>query len=524
MAGSLGGIFLAYAWNRTLFREVQQRSAEFRESEQRFRLTFEQAAVGIAHVGLDGQWLRVNQKLCDIVGYTREELLLRTFQDITYPEDLEADLVLVRQALAGETATYAMEKRYIRKNGSLIWVQLTVALARGPENEPEYFISIVEDINERKHLEEQLRHSQKMEAIGRLAGGVAHDFNNLLTVISGYGEMMIQETAHAPRLQSKAEAICAAAERAAVLTRQLLAFSRRQLVQPRTVDLNDVVEKMEQMLHRLIGEKVVLATVRRANPARVRIDPGQIEQVVVNLAVNARDSMPEGGTVTIQVGQQEFAGAIAATIEVRDEGTGMTEDVLAHLYEPFFTTKARGSGTGLGLSIVYGIIKQAGGTIDVDTQLGRGTTFRVVLPEVTNGELQPAPRDTSKPVVRGSETVMLVEDEEALRGLAVQVLRANGYTVLEASTGEEAERVCSEFKGAIHILVTDVVMPGMNGPALAGRLQSSRPLLRVLYISGYTENVLEVQGKLGSVTAFLQKPFAPSVLVHRVRELLDVRT
>ncbi len=284
------------------------------------------------------------------------------------------------------------------------------------------------------------------------------------------------------------------------------------------------LKKMEQMLHRLIGAKVVLATVRRANPACVRIDPGQIEQVVVNLAVNARDAMPEGGTVTIEVGQQDFAGALAATIEVRDEGTGMTEDVLAHLYEPFFTTKARGGGTGLGLSIVYGIIRQAGGTIDVDTQLGRGTTFRVVLPEVANGDLQPAPRDASKLVIRGSETVMLVEDEEALRGLAVQVLRANGYAVLEASTGEEAERVSGDFKGAIHILVTDVVMPGMNGPALAGRLRSSRPLIRVLYISGYTENVLEVQGKLGSVTAFLQKPFAPSVLVHRVRELLDVRT
>ena len=267
LAGSLGGIFLAYAWNRTLFREVRLRTAEFQESEQRFRLTFEQAAVGIAHVGLDGQWLRVNQKLCDIVGYTREELSRRTFQDMTYPEDLDADLALVRKALAGEIATYAMEKRYIRKNGSLIWIQLTVALARGPQNEPQYFISIVEDIDERKHLEEQLRHSQKMEAIGRLAGGVAHDFNNLLTVISGYGEMMIKETAHEPSLQSKAEAICAAAERAAVLTHQLLAFSRRQLVQPRIVDLNDVVAKMEQMLHRLIGEKIVLATIRRSDPA-----------------------------------------------------------------------------------------------------------------------------------------------------------------------------------------------------------------------------------------------------------------
>jgi CheY-like chemotaxis protein len=334
--------------------------------------------------------------------------------------------------------------------------------------------------------------------------------------------MIIKETAHESSLHSKAEAICAAAERAAVLTHQLLAFSRRQLVQPRIVDLNEVVAKMELMLDRLIGEKVVLATIRRSAPAWVKIDPGQIEQVIVNLALNAQDSMPEGGTVTIEVGRAEMTGAVAATLEVRDAGTGMTADVLAHLYEPFFTTKARGKGTGLGLSIVYGIIKQAGGTIDVDTQLRRGTTFRIVLPEVTNVELQPETRNAPEPVVQGSETVMLVEDEDALRALAAQVLRENGYTVLEAATGEDAERKYREFKGTIAVLVTDVVMPGMNGPALAGRLRSTRPLMRVLYISGYAENVLDVQDELGPVTGFLQKPFAPSVLMHRVRELLDV--
>jgi len=522
LAGSVGGIFLAYAWNRTLFRAVRLRTAEVQESEHRFRLTFEQAAVGIAHVGLDGQWLRVNQKLCDIVGYTREDLSRLTFQDMTYPEDLDADLALVRKCLAGEIPTYSMEKRYIRQNGSLIWIQLTVSLARGRRNEPQYFISIVEDIDERKRLEEQLRHSQKMEAIGRLAGGVAHDFNNLLTVISGYGEMVMRETAHEPSLQSKAEAICASAERAAVLTRQLLAFSRRQLVQPRIVDLNDVVAKMEQMLHRLIGEKIVLATSLRSEPTQVKIDPGQIEQVIVNLAVNAQDSMPEGGRLTIEVGRTELSGAAAATLDVRDEGVGMTADVLSHLYEPFFTTKPR--GTGLGLSIVYGIIKQAGGTINVDSQLGRGTSFHIVLPEVSKVELHPETRITSDPVVLGSETILLVEDEDALRGLAANVLRASGYTVLEASMGEDAERTSVEFKGAIAVLVTDVVMPGMNGPALAKQLHSSRPLMKVLYISGYTENVLGVQAELGPMTGFLQKPFTPSVLVHRVRELLDAQS
>jgi len=350
---------------------------------------------------------------------------------------------------------------------------------------------------------------------------VAHDFNNLLTVISGYGEMMIKNTTNESSLRSQAEAICAAAKRAAVLTHQLLAFSRRQIVQPQIVDLNDVVAKMEQMLDRLIGEKVVLATIQRQDPARVKIDPGQIEQVIVNLAINAQDSMPEGGRLLIKVGRAETAGIAAVTLEVRDEGTGMTSDVLAHLYEPFFTTKARGKGTGLGLSIVYGIIKQAGGTIDVDTQLGRGTTFRIVLPEVTNVELHSEARSAPEPVVQGSETVMLVEDEHALRALVAQVLRANGYTVLEASTGEDAERVCREFQGGIALLVTDVVMPGMNGPALARQLQASRPRMRVLYMSGYTENVLDPEHDLGPGTEFVQKPFAPSLLVHRVRELLD---
>lgn len=523
LAGAIGGIFLAYAWNRTLFREVRLRTAEFQESEQRFRLTFEQAAVGIAHVGLDGQWLRVNQKLCDIVGYTRQELSRLTFQDMTYPEDLEADLALVEKALSGEIATYTIEKRYIRKGGSLVWIQLTVALARGPRNEPQYFISIVQDIEERKQLEEQLRHSQKMEAVGRLAGGVAHDFNNMLTVISGYGEMIANETAGEPAMQSRAEAICAAAGRAAVLTQQLLAFSRRQVVQPRIVDLNDVVVKMQQMLHRLIGEKVVLSTVLLRDPALVKVDPGQMEQVIMNLAVNAQDSMPDGGPLTIEVGRRESAGSATVTLEVRDAGKGMTAEVLAHLYEPFFTTKPRGKGTGLGLSIVYGIIKQAGGTIQVETQVGRGTTFRIVLPEASSVEAEPEARRIPERAAPGSETVMLVEDEDALRELAGQVLRASGYTVMEASSGEAAESVFREFEGAIALLVTDVVMPGMNGPELAARVYLTRPRMKILYISGYAEDVLDVQD-LGPGTKFLQKPFSPTDLVQQVRELLDEST
>jgi PAS domain S-box-containing protein len=521
LAGSLGGIFLAYIWNRTLFREVGLRTAEFLASEQRFRMTFEQAAVGIAHVSREGNWLRVNQKLCDIVGYTREELLELTFQDITYPEDLDADLAKVRDMLSGAIPTYTMEKRYIRKNGSMIWIQLTVAMAQGSETEPAYFISIVEDINERKLLEEQLRQSQKMEAIGRLAGGVAHDFNNLLTVISGYGEMMKRETENNRSLHAQADAICIAAERAAALTRQLLAFSRHQIVQPQILDLNEAVSKMEGMLHRVIGEKVSLSTRPHSEPARVKIDRGQIEQVIVNLAVNAQDAMPDGGKLTIGVGREVSAGMPWVTLEVRDTGTGMTADVMAHLYEPFFTTKPRGKGTGLGLSIVYGIVKQAGGTIRAETLFGHGTTFRILLPEAIGVEVAAEVKKAPDAPGSGSETLILVEDEEALRNLTGSVLRASGYTVLEAPSAENAERICSEFPGAIALLVTDVVMPGMNGPALAERLRTARPGMRVLYISGYTEDGLDLQD-LDPVTGFLQKPFAPSLLAKRVRELLDV--
>jgi PAS domain S-box-containing protein len=521
LAGSLGGIFLAYIWNRTLFREVGLRTAAFLASEQRFRMTFEQAAVGIAHVSPEGHWLRVNQKLCDIVEYTREELLQHTFQEITYPEDLDADMAKVRDMLAGRIPTYTMEKRYIRKSGTLIWIQLTVAMAPGSANEPSYFISIVEDINDRKLLEEQLRQSQKMEAIGRLAGGVAHDFNNLLTVISGYGEMMMRDTANNPSLHSQAGAICTAAERAAALTRQLLAFSRQQIVQPCVMDLNEAVAKMEQMLHRVIGEKVSLTTLRYSSPARVKIDPGQVEQVIVNLAVNAQDAMPEGGRLTIEVGREVTAEQAWVLLEVRDTGTGMTADVMAHLYEPFFTTKPRGKGTGLGLSIVYGIVKQAGGTIRAETLFGHGTTFRILLPEAPGAQVPPEVQQAARSDGSGSETLILVEDEDALRGLTGNVLRACGYTVLEAATAEHAERVSGEFAGSISLLVTDVVMPGMNGPALAQRLRTARPGIRVLYISGYTENGLNLQD-LDPVTGFLQTPFAPSLLTQRVRELLDV--
>jgi PAS domain S-box-containing protein len=521
LAGSLGGIFVAYGWNRTLFRMVRARTAELQESEQRFRMTFDHAAVGIAHVAPDGRWLRVNQKLCDIVGYTRDELLQRTFQEITHAEDLDADLENIRRTLAGQIQTFSMQKRYIHKSGAPVWIYLTVALARGSRKEPRYFISVVEDITERKHLEEQLQQSQKMEAIGRLAGGIAHDFNNLLTVIGGYGQMMLSEIHENDPLRPKAEAICRSSNRAAALTSQLLAFSRRQVVQPRVLNLNGLVTGLEEMLHRLLGETILLKTIQSKLPARVKVDPGQFEQVIVNLAVNARDAMADGGELTIEVATAEIDQLPRVTLSVRDNGTGMDAEVQSHLFEPFYTTKARGKGAGLGLSIVYGIVEQSGGNITVSSEVGQGTVFQIFLPRVIAEETEPAAALPAGKFTPGSETILLVEDEESLRKLAGEILRLSGYTVLEAANGEDALSIHRRFTGPIPLLVTDMIMPGMNGRVLAERMRDSLPEMKVLFISGYTENLLDLHGPLGPATAFLQKPFAPAVLARTVRELLD---
>ena len=523
LAGSFGGIALAYAWNRSLLRQVRARTKELEESEQRFRITFDHAAVGIAHVAPDGRWLRVNQKLCEIVGYSREELQQRTFQDITHAEDLDADLEFVRRVLAGEIQNYSMQKRYIHKNGSVLWIHLTVALVRGRRKEPRYFISVVEDISQRVQLEEQLRQSQKMEAIGRLAGGVAHDFNNLLTVIAGYGQMLASQLPPQDPSRYKAEEICRSADRAAALTSQLLAFSRRQVVQPKVVNMNDLVNGMHEMLQRLIGEAISLKTATRDEKALVKVDPSQFEQVIVNLAVNARDAMPEGGDLRIEVATVEYGGNRMVSLAIRDTGAGMDAEVQSHLFEPFYTTKDRGKGTGLGLSIVYGIVKQSSGTIRVDSQPGRGASFEILLPRIFENEPSSAVSSTPATTTPVCETILLVEDEGALRALIREVLRASGYNVLEAASGEEAVALHGQLSGSLSLLVTDMIMPGMNGRVLAEQLRALHRGLKVLYISGYTENLLDGYESVSADTAFLQKPFTPAVLTRTVRLLLDPR-
>ncbi len=629
--------------------------AALRESEERFRATFEQAAVGIAHVSTDGRFLRVNRKLCDILGYTDAELQDLDFKSITHPEDLDADVGNLGRLLRGEIETYSFEKRYLCRDGSAVWVNLTVSLARESSGEPKHFISVVEDISTRKRaedalnqsearfralfenavygmylsnaedtlfdvnaalvamlgydteaslvgrpvsasyrdpgvgdafaercrresmvrgveaewvrrdgqplyvrlsgrvtrdetgqpsgfeviveniseqrsLEAQFRQAQKMEAVGRLAGGIAHDFNNLLTAILGYSELVLSRAPADDPFRADIMEIRLAAERAAGLTRQLLAFSRKQVIAPRVVRLGSVVAEMEPMLRRLIGEDIDLRL--RIDGGYVNADPGQLEQVIMNLSVNARDAMPAGGRLAIETSDVDLdASAVAGMadlqpgsyvkMDVADAGSGMDAETLAHLFEPFFTTKERGKGTGLGLSTVHGIVGQASGRVFVTSTPGAGTTFTIYLPRVAGIATPEEARAPQRAGAAGDETILVVEDEGEVRSLMQRVLKRKGYTVLTALDGEAALAIGRERKGTIHLVVSDVVMPRMSGPEMARQLEVLRPDVKVLYLSGYADEKVNLRGAIGAESAFLQKPFTPTALERKVREVLD---
>jgi nitrogen-specific signal transduction histidine kinase/CheY-like chemotaxis protein len=384
---------------------------------------------------------------------------------------------------------------------------------------------------ETKRLEQQLRHAQKMEAVGRLAGGVAHDFNNMLTIISGYSGLLLDHPETLEPLRNYVNEIKNASARAASLTRQLLAFSRQQVLAPRVLDLNAVVANIEKMLKLLIGEDISLVTVLGERLWPIKADAGQLEQVLLNLAVNARDAMPDGGGLTIETANVEMDSTSAQAhfplspgpyvlLTFSDTGIGMDAETQARIFEPFFTAKEKGEGTGLGMAMVYGIVKQSGGYIWVSSEAGKGTTFRIYLPrtEVEVDESGAARRGVE--AQSGTETLLLVEDEEAVRGLVRNILRERGYTVLEASRGAEALELSELYAGRIDLLVTDVVMPQMSGRELARRLANSRPQIKVLYISGYADRAVWCEGGLDSGGAFLQKPFSPEALVGKVREVL----
>ena len=428
---------------------------------------------------------------------------------------------------------FFLEYRFRARNGRYMQIWDKGRVVRDESGRPQRLIGAIVDISERKRLEDELRQAQKMEAIGRLAGGVAHDFNNLLTVIHGYSEMLMRDIGKPERAAQHIDEIKKGADRAAALTRQLLAFSRRQVLAPEVMDLHAVVTNMAAMLHRLLGEDIELKIAGSPQPRLVRADRGQMEQVIMNLAVNARDAMPKGGALTLETSvvnlDEDYAAGIVtvvpgsyAMLTVRDTGLGMAEEVRAHIFEPFFTTKEAGRGTGLGLATVYGIVKQSGGYIWVSSKPGQGTTFTIHLPEVAEEHAKPgntAARETPA-AIAGRETILLVEDEAPVRRLVFQILCEAGYAVRQAGHGREALEIASNSAEPIRLLITDVVMPHMNGRELADELARRFPQMKVLFISGYPGNAVEERGILEPGSHFLQKPFSSETLLRRVQEIL----
>ncbi|MEW6741410.1 MAG: PAS domain S-box protein [Planctomycetota bacterium] len=653
-------------------RAARARLAELEREQRRYRATFEHAPVGIVESTLDGRFVRVNKRFCDIFGYSRKELLARDFRSITHPDDLAISIEVTRQVAAGNRATQSLEKRYIRKDGTLVWGRVTLSLLRDDAGRPDAIVAIVEDISQRKQaedalraseeryrnvydtaplafvvwdlehrvtgwnnraeeifgwsrdeilgrnffeflipeqararvesvvsairrgevernvvndnltksgeiltcqwnnsilydsagqpagvmslalditahkraeeerqrLEAQLRRAQKMEAVGQFAGGVAHDFNNILTTILGHAELLRAELA---RLQGAGspvpdslQDIERSAQRAATLTRQLLVFSRRQVTQPEVLDLNDILRRMERLFQRVLSEDIRLTTMVASDLHRVVADSGQIEQVITNLVVNARDAMPRGGQLTLETRNVTLDDAYVAThgdarpgphvvLAVSDTGEGMDAKTLEHMFEPFFTTKPVGEGTGLGLATAYGIVKQAGGHITVYSEPGRGSTFRVYLPAVDLPLSAPRPPPRDEEVSGGSETILVCEDDPAVRGLTTKLLQSAGYDVLAAESGEQALCLAAAHPRQVHLLVTDVIMPDMNGRKLAEALRERTPRLETLYVSGYTSNIIAHHGVLNGGVNLLEKPFRRATLLRRVRDLLDRR-
>ncbi|MFI5380950.1 MAG: ATP-binding protein, partial [Tepidisphaerales bacterium] len=432
-----------------------------------------------------------------------------------------------------------MELRCVKKDGSQQWVSLNAVVQRDKDGKPEKILGIVTDITERKRVEEekagletQLRHAQKMESVGRLAGGVAHDFNNMLGVILGHTELAMEQVDPAQPLYGDLEEIRKAAERSANLTRQLLAFARKQTAAPRVLDVNQTVAGMLKMLERLIGEDIHLHWQPNADLWPVHVDPSQLDQILANLCVNARDAIEGVGEITIETGNialdegycARHAGLLPGeyvTLTVSDTGSGMDRETQSHLFEPFFTTKGVGAGTGLGLATVYGIVKQNNGWINVDSKLGRGTTFTIYLPRHVNKAGPTLSDGATQSVVRGHETILLVEDESLILTMTTTMLQKQGYTVLAAGTPGEAIRLAREHAGEIHLLMTDVVMPEMNGRDLARNLLSLYPGLKRLFMSGYTADVIAHHGVLDEGVYFMQKPFSMSRLSVKVRQALD---
>lgn len=484
----------------------------------------------------DGRFTLANKAVAAVYGTTPDELVGRSDADFNpNQEEVEQLLAADREVMAtGQPKVIPEEPVTDATTGETRWYQTIKVPLQSPDGTARQVLGVATDITQRKLLEDQLVQAQKMEAVGRLAGGIAHDFNNLLTVVMGHVGLLVAEMARDDPHRPELEEVLRATQRAATLTQQLLAFSRKQVLQPKVLDLNDLVRGTHKLLRRLIGEDVELRTALGDGLGSVEADPGQLEQVIMNLAVNARDAMPRGGMLTIETANVELDDTYArehvdvaagryVMLAVTDTGTGMDVRTKAHLFEPFFTTKGPGRGTGLGLATVHGIVKQSGGHIWVYSEPGGGTTFKVYLPRVVGG-VDKADAPARSPESRGrggAETILLVEDEDAVRRLASTVLERRGYAVLAGCDGEAALQLAARHTGPLDLLVTDVVMPRMSGPQLAAQLTQARPGLKVLYLSGYTDDTIIHHGVLREGVAFLQKPFSPEALTRKVREVLD---
>ena len=527
-------------YNERLVNKLEKKILEL-EKEKKARQEVEKEINMLAHAiksigecvsvtDMDDNILFVNESFLKTYGYSREELIGQPISIVRSRRNPKEVVENIRpRTLSGGWHGELIQKR---KDGSEFPVSLSTSVIRDDNGKAIAMIGVSSDITQQRELEEQFRQAQKMEAIGRLAGGVAHDFNNLLTVINGYSELLLISLKKGDPIYKQLNEIRQAGFRAANLTRQLLAFSRKQVLQPVVLDIKHTIKDMDKMLHRLISENIELRTVLDPNLYYIKADPGQIEQVILNLVINARDAMPFGGKLTIEAKNIKFkepfywedleitAGKYVM-LAISDTGTGMDAETKKHIFEPFFTTKNEEQGTGLGLSTVYGIVKQSGGFINVYSEEGAGSTFRLYFPSVK----EPVVRAKNKPIssesLTGSETILVAEDENNLRQLACEILRKHGYNVLEAANGGSALLKCEKYKNPIHLILSDVVMPEMSGLELVNRLLSIHPEMKVLYMSGYTDDAVIRHGILEDKVQFLQKPFSPISLLEKIRTILD---
>jgi len=517
-----------------IFEDITERKeAEkaLQNREAQLRVIFETSQAGIILVDQQGKITFANNSMAEMFGAPLDKLIGSPYAELIYPEEKSAGGNLMHKLIRGEIQSVLIERHYVRADGSDFWGLLSGKRLEKPDGSLQSLVGVIADITEQKKLQEQLTHIQKIESVGRLAGGVAHDFNNMLSVILGHADLA-QKKEVSPPMREHLTHIQKAAERSAEIVQQLLAFARKQTVSPKVLDLNETVQSMLSMLRRLIGEEIDLAWLPEEALWPVKLDPTQIDQVLANLCINAKDAIAGIGRITIETANQSCSAAYSAghpglvpgdyvLLTVSDDGCGMDREILDMIFEPFFTTKEVGKGTGLGLSMVYGVVKQNAGYIDVYSKPGQGTNFKIYLPRYLGREKQAQLQEQMAPAERGRETVLLVEDEPAILDVGKQVLELQGYRALVATTPGEAIRLAEEHQGEIHLLITDVVMPEMNGRELARRLLSLFPGLKRLFMSGYTADVIAHHGVLEEGVPFLQKPFTSDALAAKVREVLN---